>query len=46
VVVDEEEITVVRPFLKPLLTSPPPDLTLLWTGRDGHVGRTLLFGVH
>ncbi len=45
VVVDEEEITVVRPFLKPLLESPPSDLELLWTGRDGHLGRTLVFGV-
>jgi 4-amino-4-deoxy-L-arabinose transferase-like glycosyltransferase len=45
VVVDEEEITVVRPFLKSLLESPPPELELLWTGRDNHVGRTLLFGV-
>ncbi|HEX3556563.1 MAG TPA: glycosyltransferase family 39 protein [Thermoanaerobaculia bacterium] len=44
VVVDEAEVTIVRPFLKPLLTQPPPGLTPLWTGRDGHVGRTLVFG--
>ena len=44
VVVDEAEITVVRPFLKPLLDSPPPGLTLLWTARDDHAGRTLVFG--
>src|SRR5258706_534722 len=43
VVVDEAEVTVVRPFLKPLLDSPPPGLTLLWTARDGHAGRTLGF---
>jgi 4-amino-4-deoxy-L-arabinose transferase-like glycosyltransferase len=45
VVVDETEVTVVRPFLQPLLTSPPPGLTPLGTARDGHVGRTLIFGV-
>ncbi|MEA2603151.1 MAG: hypothetical protein QOF89_4143 [Acidobacteriota bacterium] len=48
VAVDEAEVTIVRPFLKPLLESPPPGppgLALLWTGRDGHVGRTLLFSV-
>lgn len=45
VAVDEEEVNIVRPFLKPLLESPPPGLDLLWTGRDGHVGRTLLFSV-
>ncbi|MBW8876231.1 MAG: glycosyltransferase family 39 protein [Acidobacteria bacterium] len=45
VVVDEVEVTVVRPFLKPLLGPPPPELAPLWTGRDGHVGRTLVFGV-
>ncbi len=43
VVVDEQEVTVVRPFLKSLLAPAPPGLVLLWTGRDGHVGRTLLF---
>ena len=45
VVVDEAEVTVVRPFLQPLLSSPPPELVPLWTARDGHVGRTLVFGV-
>ena len=45
VVVDETEVTVVRPFLQPFLTSPPPGLAPLWTARDGHVGRTLVFGV-
>jgi hypothetical protein len=45
VAVDEEEVTIVRPFLKPLLGPPPPGLALEWTGRDGHVGRTLLFSV-
>ena len=43
VVVDEEEVTAVRPFLKLLLGPPPPELVPLWTGRDGHVGRTLVF---
>jgi 4-amino-4-deoxy-L-arabinose transferase-like glycosyltransferase len=45
VVVDEAEVTVVRPFLQPLLDSPPPGLAPLWTARDDHVGRTLVFGV-
>ncbi len=45
VVVDEAEVTVVRPFLKPLLGPPPPGLAPLWTGRDGQVGRTLIFKV-
>ena len=45
VVVDETEVTVVRPFLKSLLGSPPSGLALLWTGRDRHAGRTLVFGV-
>jgi 4-amino-4-deoxy-L-arabinose transferase-like glycosyltransferase len=45
VVVDEAEVTVVRPFLRPLLDSPPPGLAPLWAARDGHVGRTLVFGV-
>jgi 4-amino-4-deoxy-L-arabinose transferase-like glycosyltransferase len=44
VVVDEAEVTVVRPFLRPLLGSPPAGLTPLWAARDGHVGRTLVFG--
>ncbi|HSS50557.1 MAG TPA: glycosyltransferase family 39 protein, partial [Thermoanaerobaculia bacterium] len=44
VVVDEAEVSVVRPFLQPLLGS-PPGLAPLWTARDGHVGRTLVFGV-
>ncbi|MFY9823461.1 MAG: glycosyltransferase family 39 protein [Thermoanaerobaculia bacterium] len=44
VVVDEAEVTVVRPFLRPLLGPPPPELVPLWTARDGHVGRTLVFG--
>jgi 4-amino-4-deoxy-L-arabinose transferase-like glycosyltransferase len=45
VVVDETEVTAVRPFLQPLLTSPPPGLAPLWAAQDGHVGRTLVFGV-
>jgi 4-amino-4-deoxy-L-arabinose transferase-like glycosyltransferase len=45
VVVDEAEVTVVRPFLRPLLGSPPPTLAPLWTARDGHVGRTLVFAL-
>jgi hypothetical protein len=45
VVVDEAEVTVVRPFLRPLLGSPPPALAPLWTARDGHVGRTLVFAL-
>ena len=45
VVVDEAEVTVVRPFLRSLLESPPPGLAPLWTGRDGHVGRTVVFAV-
>ncbi|HSS76037.1 MAG TPA: glycosyltransferase family 39 protein [Thermoanaerobaculia bacterium] len=43
VVVDEAEVTAVRPFLRPLLATPPPGLAPLWTARDGHVGRTLVF---
>lgn len=45
IVVDEEEITAVRPFLRFLLDAPPAAVEPLWTGRDGHVGRTLVFGV-
>ncbi|HEX4961053.1 MAG TPA: glycosyltransferase family 39 protein [Thermoanaerobaculia bacterium] len=44
-VVDEEEVTAVRPFLRTLLGAPPPGLVPLWTGRDGHVGRTLVFAI-
>lgn len=45
VVVDETEVTAVRPFLQSLLGSPPPELEPLWTARDGHVGRTLVLGL-
>lgn len=45
VVVDEAEVKAVRPFLKPLLDSPPPGLAPLFTARDGHVGRTLIYSV-
>ncbi|MGH7484412.1 MAG: hypothetical protein ACREMY_02260, partial [bacterium] len=45
VVVDEAEVTVVRPFLRPLLGAPPPGFSPLWTARDRHVGRTLVFGL-